>query len=392
MKKGLLLLISIVFIFSNCDKDPEDTPDNASGFFNPILVKTYNHYQSEYFSNAIIDSDNNLLLVGSTYGTEPKEMFVQKIDQSGNNIWSISIADTNELSGRSIIETDNKHYLVIGYTLSFAPGRIGMIIAKLNNQGELIWKKEYRNWLNGNGRSIIVKNEDKTFMIAGSYFRRDFKKDVFVMRINENGDSLWSNTTEHKEGVYCNSLIKTNDGGFAVIGSSDNHPKFVLLKYNSLGELEWLKEYENEEPEQGGGSSARALSLVQNGDNHFYLFGSTASYEGGKAYLLKTDETGDELWRKYYKNDDSGAYSMGHDIRITKDNQLLMTINVDGMGVFMTNLIKINSDGDQIWNKFIDHYQANQAFEIQSGNISLMGNTYYNSIYGSDIFYCVIRQ
>ena len=169
------------------------------------------------------------------------------------------------------------------------------------------------------------------------------------------------------------SIIKTEDGGYAIAGESEGH--FLLLKINSFGELQWFKKYE----------VGSAYSIVQTSEGGYVLAGSGSIYnffktdssgniqwnwtyphllrsltttsDGGyalvghhgslniaeSALIVKTDENGNKQWDKFYGN------GMSYFLSIVEANEggfaITGVINQQGL------LIKTDYNGNILWNK-----------------------------------------
>ena len=108
------------------------------------------------------------------------------------------------------------------------------------------------------------------------------------------------------------SIIKTDDGGFAVIGntkSNDNDLSFkttdvsdiLFLKFNSNLELDYIKTY-------GGSDDDRGYDLVQLADQGFILLGYSKSSDGDASlnrgqhdnWIIRIDKKGEIIWEKSF--------------------------------------------------------------------------------------------
>ena len=113
----------------------------------------------------------------------------------------------------------------------------------------------------------IVETNDGMFVMAGNtYADETGKTDVFLSKINEQGDLLWTKEygLQNNNAVFAenivSAMIATQDGGFAIAGSTNGH--VFLIKANANGNLEWQKTY-------GGGKNidwaGEAIDLTSDG-------------------------------------------------------------------------------------------------------------------------------
>jgi hypothetical protein len=104
---------------------------------------------------------------------------------------------------------------------------------------------------------------------------------------------LWSQTYGGDQNDRGTSLVATSDGGYILAGStrepdsyqnSDVKADFLLIKTDSLGNMEWNQKY-------GGTNSDSVSSIVENSDGGYTFAGSTLSFGAGDSdfWLVKTD-------------------------------------------------------------------------------------------------------
>ena len=126
-----------------------------------------------------------------------------------------------------------------------------------------------------------------------------FKKHLEKLRgaITVNlGNKEWDNTYGGSIEDGGQSVIQTNDGGFALCGFTTSFATTVgegdvyLVKTNNNGAEQWYKTY-------GGSDEDWGHSIIQTDDGGFLMCGGTYSYgdiDGiTDVYLLKTDANGD---------------------------------------------------------------------------------------------------
>src|SRR6185369_9300460 len=97
---------------------------------------------------------------------------------------------------------------------------------------------------------------------------------------------------------------ETIDGGFIVTGESQSFGlgsnDIYLVKTDSVGNKVWSKVYGSSEFEKG--------LWVREIKGHYYVAGYTQGFvpfnTDAKAFLMKTDLLGDEIWFKIYEEMD----------------------------------------------------------------------------------------
>ena len=88
-----------------------------------------------------------------------------KLDSSGNVVWTRAIGGSDKDEARSIIQSSDGGYIVAGYTRSFGSGG-DIFVVKLDSSGNVVWAKTI-----GSGRwdsaSSIIQSSDGGYVIAG---------------------------------------------------------------------------------------------------------------------------------------------------------------------------------------------------------------------------------
>jgi len=104
---------------------------------------------------------------------------------------------------------------------------------KLNQQGEEVWEK-YFSGQNHDFIGSTVATQDGGFAIVGTSYsnsgldKKDNSKggsDFWLIRINEFGDELWQKTLGTTQDEEAKAVIQTTDFGFFIAGNTQNAPK-----------------------------------------------------------------------------------------------------------------------------------------------------------------------
>lgn len=195
-------------------------------------------------------------------------------------------------------------------------------------------------------------------------------------------------------------LIATDDGGFAVIGTTTSKDgtitdknntsyDFWLTKFNKNSEIEWTKTY-------GGSDEDRGKDIIQTSDGGFALLGYVNSSDGDVSenkglqdfWFIKTDSQGNVEWQKTYgyQGQDRGfkildlgneGYAIGGFLDVTA-SELKGKINVrnafHNLGDFW--ILKITTTGEISWANYFggNHNDEIHAMEkTTDGGILLVG-------------------
>ena len=101
-----------------------------------LWQKTYGGTSLEYGFDVVVDSDG-YLLTGSTssYGTMFYDMWVFKVDLSGEIIWEQVYSGTNIDIGRAIVANETGGYTILAQTSSYGAGEYDFWVLKMDENG-----------------------------------------------------------------------------------------------------------------------------------------------------------------------------------------------------------------------------------------------------------------
>jgi len=213
---------------------------NSNG--DTLWTKTYGGIKNDYGSYIISTLDGNLLICGISRNytfVQYGYTFLIKIDTNGDTLWSRTFTEDTEIPYH-ILQTQDGEFLVTGtINDTTTSGKMNLIkvnndgiqtlnrkiesirarwalstmelsnddlvtcglietdglyqisLVKTDDQGNVIWEKEYgEDYLSEHGNAIQV-NSDGTFIITGhSFENHSGQTGIVLLKVNENGDQL----------------------------------------------------------------------------------------------------------------------------------------------------------------------------------------------------------
>ena len=214
-----------------------------------LWAKTYGGLDSDIGSSVKQTIDSGYVIVGATnnFGPSPSYIYIIKTNSQGDTIWTKTMGHNSLDIANSIQQTQDSGYIISGYSWSDLTNNYDVYLIKLNAFGDSIWSKDIGDQLENTSENIQITS-DGGYVLAGTTWTTNSNYDVFLIRTDSNGDTLWTkniggNSTEH--GYF---IQETSDGGFVLTGSSDTDtPNSVyLVKTDNLGNLTTgIKDLEN---------------------------------------------------------------------------------------------------------------------------------------------------
>jgi hypothetical protein len=164
--------------------------------------------------------DNGYALAGTTssYGAGGTDVSVVKLDSSGNLQWDKTIGGTGNDAAYSIVQTKDKGYALAGTTTSFGAGGNDMYIIKLDSTGQVKWTRSLGGANNEVARSI-ANTMDSGLVIAGTIVYSAPNEKTCLLKLNSSGDLVWVSLVSG-DSSSANSILQTKSGGYIVTGST----------------------------------------------------------------------------------------------------------------------------------------------------------------------------
>jgi len=256
------------------------------------------------------------------------------VDAQPDVLWMQTYGGEEGETFFSGIQVDNEGYGLAGCTESFGAGSTDFWFIRTDVDGDSLWSCTYGGENPDVCRSL-VRTDDGGFALAGN--TRSFgagSRDFWLVRTDSDGDSLWSRTYGGERLDQCNVLLQTADDGFALGGCTESFGVgrgFWLVRTNADGDSLWSRTY-------GRGS---CHALIQTADGGFALAGTMSN--GFAILLVKTDEDGDSLWSQTFER---GNNNNGCSVLIQTTDGGFALAGRTGSDFW---LARTTADGDFLW-------------------------------------------
>jgi len=298
-----------------------------------------------------------------------------------DSVWSHTYGGSGHDGCLAVKQTSDGGYAMAGLSNSFGTGDYDFWLVKTDSVGDSLWSRVYGG-SEHDGCLALEHTADGGYVLAGytdSYGAGD--RDMWLLKVDANGDSLWSRTFGGSAYDYCWTMIQTSDGGFALAGETDcwgaGDKDIRLVKTDANGDSLWSHTY-------GGSGYEGCFDVQQTSDGGYILAGYTPSFGAGgrDAWLVKTDANGDSLWsRTFGGSGEERAWS----VRETADGGYIVAGITASFGSGSNDfwLIRTDPNGNSLWSNTFGGEQLEMCYEIMlppNGGYVLTG---YTQSYGA---------
>lgn len=281
-----------------------------------------------------------------------------------------------------------------------------------NDNGQLSFVTTFGGTKNDSGQSI-TSTSDGGYAVLG--FTQSIDGDIsdkqnesfdyWVLKFNASNEIEWNKTYGGTADDKGKSIIQTQDGGYAILGSSFSSDEDVsenagledywLAKLNASGTITWQKSFGYQGTDSG-------IAVIQTNDNGYLITGVldvTASngegnsnsrqsrHAGGDYWVIKLDSSGNLEWSRYFGGNFSDTpegiiETINGSFIIAGGSDSADTDISSNIGSYDFWVIKISADGNLIWEKSFGGDEIDEARAIidsGDGNFIIAGDTRSNT-------------
>lgn len=235
-------------------------------------------------------SDSGFCFIGNVglYPVPSNQIYAVRTDKHGNILWTKVIGGNQiPLSGSSVITSPDGGFIICG-TLAQA-GTSSAFLLKLNSIGDSVWTKAYNRSDLSQGCTVL-QSENNGYMLVGTDDPADETFLLYLVNTNEQGDTLWTKTYNCLRSPMLPSAAKISNGGYIAAGTRNGIADITdvcLIRITENGDTLWTKSV-------GTLSDEVTMSVKQTLDDGFVVCGyvSNLPYQESAVYLVKTDSLG----------------------------------------------------------------------------------------------------
>jgi len=197
---------------------------------------------------------------------------------AASETWTRTYGSGLDALAYDVLLLEDGGYLIVGDTVTqYEPVMIGhLLLLRLDADGEIVWERMYGGDRSCSGQSVLATC-DGGYMVAGTIESAPGSDlDVYLLCVDEDGTEWWSRSFGTPLDEVGGALLRAADGGYVIVGNSVD-PNDVVADPGAAG---------------------------------------YAGFAGrSNAYIVRTDEEGNEIWSRRYDTEDNVIASGGPLIR-----------------------------------------------------------------------------
>jgi hypothetical protein len=267
-------------------------------------AKTYGGSGDETAMNVKpLTQENGFIFCGETFSADPAgDGFIAKIDSAGNLAWWKNTGGPGYDVLYAVRPLGDGGFITAGL-IQTGPADYDALMLRLDANGDTLWSRV----LGGPGIDHavqIIATADSGFLFCGKILSYGAGScDNWLVKMDAAGDTLWTSIIGGAGWDEAMDVVEV-PGGFTLCGATTTSGggmyDFMLMHVDQSGALQWAKTY--------GGDHIEASYNIQQVANGYIFAGYTETYGPGhnrgtdsaNVLLIRTDTFGDTLWSMAY--------------------------------------------------------------------------------------------
>jgi hypothetical protein len=236
------------------------------------------------------------------------------------------------------------------------------------------------------GESIVQLNNGDYIMCGVQVYQdstSNFIGEGVVRRLDGNGNELWTlnynDPNSPHQGLTFSNIIVTTDNNLVLTGISDygfqnNYYDYFLTKMDTNGNVIWSNNY-------GGAHRQWSKKVIETSDGGFLMVGYnefSGSAQSMSMYAIKTDINGDFEWDYLHPDTSDAIRHQAYSVIEDDQGDFIISGSINQILHNSTDfyVVKIDADGEFLWDQVIDHAVGGQGRDVfikTNGNILVCG-------------------
>jgi hypothetical protein len=221
-----------------------------------LWTRTYGGTNSDAAESVRQTNDGGYIIAGDSrpIGSTLAEMYLVKTDSLGDTLWTRTFGGSDDRVAYSAQQTTDAGYIIAGCNPIYGGNEYDAYLVKTDSTGDMLWTRTYGG-IDRDGAVSVLQTAGGGYIVTG--YTRSFgagDSDIWIINTDDNGDTLWTRTYGSEENEYSTSMQQTMDGGYVIAGGKGTYggeTDLFLIKIDSMGDTLWSLVYGGEDIDVG---------------------------------------------------------------------------------------------------------------------------------------------
>ena len=312
-------------------------------------------------------------------------------------------------------------------------GGTDAIIVKFDNDGNVLWKKNFGGL--GDDRYESVTNTDSGIIAVGASYANFwigsfYTSNAIIVKYDNDGNVVWEKSYDGNNGDKYRGWTVTDvsdsysgvtavpDGVVAVgysmyfIGVSISIGEdAIIVKYDNNGNIIWKKDFSGDSNNRYSAVTAVSDGIVAVGASNFFAFHTRKLGNHEDAIIVKYDDNGNVVWKKNYEGSGLEYYK---DVTTVSDGVVVVGRTSEDLSysedetdesfifIYSAIIVKYDDSGNVVWKKKIvgcgdDDTHFNGVATVMNGIVAVgiswetfFGNGFWEGVAGHGYYDAII--
>ncbi len=350
--KSIITGLSIIALlaFSNSCREETFSPSQADSF-----VKFFGSYDIDTGYDVKSLDDGGYAIVGTTTTENAvTDIILIRTDRYGNEIWEPKLygGDYNDRAYSFKVLPDGG-FAILGTKGLRSNNRLisNLYLIRTNSSGDTIWTREYGGFSKDVGYHLDLTSDGGFIMIGSTEDATKGVSDILIVKTDADGEVFWTRTLGGPGNDVGTHISKT-DNGYIFAGYSDsfNQPgqsnsNIFIAKINLLGRVIFPYTY-------GGSGNDFGESVIPVPGEGYAILGTTTNPLTNTKNIFLTlveEDIAKPVWSRSFGGD---INHVAASLKMTPDGSFIITgtqeLSPANHSIF---LLKIDGDGNEIFFK-----------------------------------------
>jgi hypothetical protein len=247
-------------------------------------------------------------------------------------------------------------------------------IVKYDNSGTLLWANRYLASTDIAISDFELDNSQNIY-VAGTQFRLSTSSyDAFILKCNSSGAQQWTSYSDGGLEDFGTKIVVASTGNiYAALSTevSNSGTNIKILKYNSLGSLQWTRGYSGS---MYINDDAAAIDIDD--FENVYVGGTTNDPDNPDIVLFKYNVSGSLQFTKIFNNN----YDHCVDLSVDAENNVVVIGNINYAGPPYNSFVtyKYSGSGVLLWTNVINSGYGDSVDDLDTdsqNNVYIAGST-----------------
>lgn len=135
-------------------------------------------------------SDGGFIIIGQIYPhwTIGRELWLIKTNSTGEMEWNMTYGGINYDEGRSVRQTPDGGYIILGRTVSFGAGEYDVWLIKTDGSGNMLWNRTFGGFSNDFGQELQITSDGGYIFVGWTRSYGAGSEDVWIIKTDEFGN------------------------------------------------------------------------------------------------------------------------------------------------------------------------------------------------------------